>query len=137
MFTNGCFDILHRGHVHYLEQAAKLGQALVVGINSDASAKRLGKSKDRPINSLDDRMHIVAALEAVGLVIAFDDDTPLNLIKRIRPEYLVKGGDWPLDKIVGAKEVLDWGGHVESIPFHHQRSTTDLINRIRGHDQTA
>lgn len=134
MFTNGCFDILHRGHVHYLEQAAKLGQTLVVGINSDASAKRLGKDKDRPINSLDDRMHIVAALEAVSLVIAFDDDTPLDLIKQIRPQHLVKGGDWPVDKIVGAKEVLGWGGHVKSIPFHHPCSTTDLISRIRGHE---
>jgi len=134
VFTNGCFDILHRGHVHYLEQAAKLGQALIVGINSDASAKRLGKGKDRPINSLDDRMHIVAALEAVDLVVAFDDDTPLDLIKQIRPEYLVKGGDWPVDKIVGAKEVLGWGGQAKSIPFHHQRSTTDLIGRIRGHE---
>jgi rfaE bifunctional protein nucleotidyltransferase chain/domain len=134
VFTNGCFDILHRGHVAYLEQAAALGQSLVIGVNSDASARRLNKGENRPINTLDDRMAILAALGCVSLVVPFEDDTPLELIRRVRPEHLVKGGDWAPDKIVGADIVKNYGGQVHSIPFRFKRSTTDLIRRIRSHD---
>lgn len=134
VFTNGCFDILHRGHVAYLEQAAALGRSLVIGVNSDASARRLNKGENRPINPLDDRMAILAALGCVSLVVPFEDDTPLELIRRVRPEHLVKGGDWAPDKIVGADIVKNYGGQVHSIPFRFKRSTTDLIRRIRSHD---
>jgi D-glycero-beta-D-manno-heptose 1-phosphate adenylyltransferase len=132
VFTNGCFDILHRGHVTYLAQARALGASLIMGVNTDRSVKRLGKGEDRPINNEVDRMMVLAALEAVSLLTLFDDDTPLNLILRVKPEILVKGGDWTPDTIVGAKEVLGWGGQVHSIPFLHQRSTTAVIARIRG-----
>ncbi|MGB8857553.1 MAG: adenylyltransferase/cytidyltransferase family protein [Burkholderiales bacterium] len=131
VFTNGCFDILHRGHVTYLAQAASLGASLVVALNSDASVKRQGKGDDRPINSLPDRMALIASLEYVSLVTWFDEDTPLNLILVLRPEVLAKGGDWPSDKIVGAREVEKWGGKVFSIPFLHARSTTATLNKIR------
>jgi len=131
VFTNGCFDILHRGHVTYLEEAAALGAALVVGVNTDASVKRLEKGADRPINPLADRMAVLAALASVTLVVPFDEDTPLALIKRLRPDRLVKGGDWAADRIVGAAEVRAWGGTVHSIPFRVERSTTALLRRIR------
>jgi rfaE bifunctional protein nucleotidyltransferase chain/domain len=131
VFTNGCFDILHRGHVTYLAQARALGLALVVGVNSDASVKRLGKGDDRPVNTQADRMAVLAALESVNLVVPFDEDTPLELILVCRPDVLVKGGDWTPDKIVGAKEVRSWGGDVHSIPFLHERSTTALLQKIR------
>lgn len=131
VFTNGCFDILHRGHVTYLAQARALGASLIVGVNSDASVKRLGKGDDRPVNNQNDRMAVLAALEAVSLVTLFEEDTPLQLILECRPEILVKGGDWPVEKIVGAKEVQAWGGTVHSIPFIHERSTTALLNKIR------
>jgi len=131
VFTNGCFDVLHRGHVTYLAQARALGAALVVGVNSDASVKRLGKGDDRPVNAQDDRMAVLAALEAVSLVVPFDEDTPLELILACRPDVLVKGGDWTPDKIVGAREVQGWGGTVHSIPFVHERSTTALLKKIR------
>jgi rfaE bifunctional protein nucleotidyltransferase chain/domain len=131
VFTNGCFDILHRGHVTYLAQARAFGAALVVGVNSDASVKRLGKGDDRPVNNEQDRMAVLASLEAVSLVVPFEEDTPLQLILACRPDVLVKGGDWTPDKIVGAKEVLGWGGAVHSIPFIHQRSTTALLTKIR------
>ncbi len=131
VFTNGCFDVLHRGHVTYLAQARALGAALVVGVNSDASVKRLGKGEDRPMNAQEDRMAVLAALQAVDLVVLFDEDTPLNLILTCRPDVLVKGGDWPPDKIIGAREVQGWGGTVHSIPFLHQHSTTALLNKIR------
>ena len=131
VFTNGCFDILHRGHVSYLEEAAALGNSLLVAVNSDDSVRRLNKGLDRPINPLADRLAIVAALQSVDLVIPFDDSTPLELIKQIHPDILVKGGDWPLEEIVGATEVIQYGGEVHSIPFRYQRSTTDLIRRIR------
>lgn len=131
VFTNGVFDILHRGHVTYLAQARALGSSLIVALNSDDSVRRLGKGPDRPINALSDRMAVVAALECVDLVCAFDADTPLDLILRWRPDVLVKGGDWPLDRIVGAAEVRGWGGQVHSIPFLHERSTTALVRRIR------
>lgn len=131
VFTNGCFDILHRGHVTYLAQARALGAALVVAANSDASVKRLGKGDDRPINRLADRMALLAALECVSLVTWFDEDTPRARILQVRPDVLVKGGDWPVDKIVGYTEVMSWGGQVHSIPFVHQSSTTALVEKIR------
>src|SRR5512135_3019004 len=112
VFTNGCFDILHRGHVTYLAQARALGASLIVGVNSDASVKRLGKGDDRPVNAQDDRMAVLAALEAVSLVVPFDEDTPLELILACKPDVLVKGGDWTPDRIVGSREVLGWGGAV-------------------------
>jgi len=130
-FTNGVFDILHRGHVTYLAQARALGASLVVALNSDASAKRLGKGADRPVNTLADRAAVVAALASVDLVTWFDADTPLELILTLKPEVLVKGGDWPLEAIVGAREVRGWGGSVHSIAFAHQRSTTALLQRVR------
>lgn len=132
VFTNGCFDILHRGHVTYLAQARALGASLIVGVNSDASVKRLGKGDDRPLNCQEDRMMVLAALEAISLVTLFEEETPLQLILDIQPDILVKGGDWSVNSIVGAKEVLAWGGQVHSIPFLHQRSTTELVERIRG-----
>ena len=131
VFTNGVFDILHRGHVTYLAQARALGASLVVGVNSDASVKRLGKGEDRPINPLVDRMAVLAALASVDVVTWFEDDTPLALILAARPDLLVKGGDWPIEKIVGGQEVLARGGAVHSIPFDHERSTTDLVEKIR------
>jgi rfaE bifunctional protein nucleotidyltransferase chain/domain len=132
VFTNGVFDILHRGHASYLAQARALGTSLLVALNSDASVQRLGKGPDRPINSLADRMALVAALEAVSLVTWFDEDTPLALIKLVRPDVLVKGGDWAVDAIVGAAEVKSWHGAVHSIPFVHERSTSATLNKIRG-----
>ena len=131
VFTNGCFDVLHRGHVTYLAQARALGAALIIGVNSDASVQRLGKGGDRPVNPLPDRMAVLAALESVSLVVPFDEDTPLNLILACRPDVLVKGGDWQAENIVGAREVQGWGGKVHSIPFLHERSTTALLNKIR------
>lgn len=131
VFTNGCFDILHRGHVTYLAQARALGASLVVGVNSDASVKGLGKGDDRPVNSQDDRMAVLAALESVSLVVPFEEPTPLSLILACRPEVLAKGGDWTPGTIVGAQEALGWGGQVHSIPFIHQRSTTALLDKIR------
>jgi rfaE bifunctional protein nucleotidyltransferase chain/domain len=131
VFTNGCFDILHRGHVAYLEEAAALGKSLVVGVNSDASVRRLEKGLDRPVNPLDDRLAVLAALGCVSLVTPFEDDTPIELIRRVRPEHLVKGGDWAPDKIVGSDVVKSYGGQVHSIPFRFDRSTTELLRRIR------
>jgi rfaE bifunctional protein nucleotidyltransferase chain/domain len=132
VFTNGCFDILHRGHVTYLAQAAALGASLVVALNSDASVRRLGKGDERPVNALADRLAVMAALECVTLVTWFDEDTPRQAILACRPEVLVKGGDWPADRIVGSGEVLGWGGSVHSIPFLHPTSTTALLDKIRG-----
>jgi rfaE bifunctional protein nucleotidyltransferase chain/domain len=131
VFTNGVFDILHRGHVTYLAQARALGASLVVAVNTDASVSRLGKGDDRPINSLADRMAVLAALADVDGVTWFDEDTPLQRILECTPNILVKGGDWPLDQIVGAAEVRAQGGKVVAIPFEHQRSTTALLQRIR------
>lgn len=132
VFTNGVFDILHRGHVTYLAQARALGAGLLVALNSDASARTLGKGNDRPVNTLEDRLAVLAALEAVTLVTWFEQDTPLELILAAKPDVLVKGGDWGPEAIVGAREVKSWGGAVHSMPFQHQRSTTDLLARIRG-----
>ena len=131
VFTNGCFDVLHRGHVTYLAQARALGAALVVAVNSDDSVRRLGKGADRPVNGLADRAALLAALESVDLVTWFEEDTPIARILECRPDVLVKGGDWRPEDIVGAREVTAWGGRVESIPFLHQRSTTTLLDRIR------
>jgi len=131
VFTNGCFDILHRGHVDYLERAAGLGASLVVGLNSDGSMQRLGKSGDRPLNALGDRLAVVAALESVDLVTHFDQDTPARLIERIEPDHLVKGGDWPVAAIVGAQAVRARGGEVHALPFRFDRSTSALLARIR------
>lgn len=131
VFTNGCFDVLHRGHVTYLAQARALGAALVVALNTDASVRRLGKGADRPVNPLEDRAAVVAALGCVDLVTWFDEDTPLTCILATRPDILAKGGDWSVERIVGASEVLGWGGSVHSIAFEHDRSTTALLTRIR------
>jgi len=131
VFTNGVFDILHRGHVTYLAQARALGSSLLVAANGDASARRLDKGDDRPINRLEDRMAVLAALQAVDLVTWFDEDTPLALILACRPDVLAKGGDWKPEAIVGASEVIAWGGAVHSIPFLFQRSTTATLNKIR------
>jgi len=132
VFTNGVFDLLHRGHVTYLAQARALGASLLVAVNGDASARRLGKGEERPVNALADRMALLAALESVSLVTWFDEDTPLALIRACRPDVLVKGGDWKPEAIVGAAEVRGWGGNAHAIPFEHQRSTTALLRKIRG-----
>ena len=131
VFTNGCFDILHRGHVTYLAQARSLGASLIVAANSDESVRRLGKGGDRPVNPLADRMALLASLEAVSLVTWFNEDTPLQRILDCRPDVLIKGGDWPVERIVGYREVIAWGGSVHSIPFIHERSTTALMDKIR------
>ena len=131
VFTNGCFDILHRGHVTLLGQARALGAAMVVALNTDASVKRLGKGDDRPVNTLADRLAVMAALECVSLVTWFDEDTPIERVLDCRPDVLVKGGDWPVEKIVGNREVAACGGLVVSIPFIHQKSTTALLDKIR------
>ena len=131
VFTNGCFDLLHRGHVTYLDQARALGASLIVALNTDASVKRLGKGDDRPVNELEDRMAVVAALESVDLVTWFDEETPLALIVSLAPQVLAKGGDWAVERIVGAAQAQARGGTVVSIPFVHQRSTTGLLARIR------
>ncbi len=131
VFTNGCFDILHRGHVTYLAQARALGASLVVALNSDDSVRRLGKGADRPVNTLADRLAVMAALGCVDAVTWFEEDTPIERILQCRPDVLVKGGDWPVERIVGAPEVHGWGGQVVSIPFLHERSTTALLQKIR------
>ena len=132
VFSNGVFDILHRGHVTYLARARALGESLVVALNTDDSARRLGKAADRPVNALEDRVALIAALQSADLVTWFDEDTPLAIIRTVKPDVLVKGGDWPVDSIVGASEVRERGGRVVSIPFEHKRSTTQLLERIRG-----
>jgi len=132
VFTNGVFDILHRGHATYLAQARALGASLIVALNSDESVRRLGKGPGRPINTLADRTGLLAALESVDLVSWFSEDTPLALIVACRPEILVKGGDWEIERIVGGREVLSWGGRVQSIAFRHALSTTQTVDRIRG-----
>jgi len=131
VFTNGVFDILHRGHVTYLAEARALGASLVLALNTDASVRRLGKGDDRPVNPLEDRAAVAAALESVALVTWFDEDTPIQRILECKPDRLVKGGDWGVDKIVGGPEVLGWGGTVHSIPFQHDRSTTKLLAKVR------
>ena len=132
VFTNGVFDVLHRGHVTYLDQARALGASLVIAVNSDASARRLGKGDDRPINALDDRMAVLAALAAVDLVVPFDADTPKELIVACRPDVLVKGGDYTAASTAGAAETIAAGGRFVAIPFAFDRSTTALLARVRG-----
>lgn len=129
VFTNGCFDILHRGHVEYLEYARSLGDALVVAVNTDASVRRL-KGPTRPINSEEDRALLLAALQSVDWVTTFDEDTPAALISALLPDVLVKGGDYAADEIVGATEVIDAGGRVVVAPLVPGRSTSDLILRM-------
>ncbi|MES2999965.1 MAG: D-glycero-beta-D-manno-heptose 1-phosphate adenylyltransferase [Pseudomonadota bacterium] len=131
VFTNGVFDVLHRGHVTYLAQARELGGSLVVALNTDASAKRLGKGADRPLNNEHDRAAVIAALESVSLVTWFDEDTPLELITELRPAILVKGGDYDMSKLAETRAVESWGGRALAIPFVDGYSTTALVQRIR------
>ena len=131
VFTNGVFDLLHRGHVTYLEQARGLGASLVVAVNSDASVRRLDKGVERPINTLDDRMAVLAALGAVDLVVPFDGDTPRELIIAVMPDILVKGGDYTAQTTAGAAEVIAHGGRFAAIPFAFDRSTTALVRKLR------
>ncbi|MGC8868624.1 MAG: D-glycero-beta-D-manno-heptose 1-phosphate adenylyltransferase [Sulfurihydrogenibium sp.] len=130
VFTNGCFDIIHAGHVDYLEKAKSLGDFLVVGLNSDDSVRRL-KGKDRPVNPQEHRKKVLSALKPVDLVIIFDEDTPERLIKEIKPDVLVKGGDWKIENIVGADFVKSYGGKVLTIDFVYDTSTTKIISKIR------
>ena len=131
VFTNGVFDILHRGHVTYLDEAAQLGATLVVGVNSDASAKRLGKGPDRPLNTAADRAALLAALECVTAVVVFDEDTTLEIIGQLRPDIIVKGGDYEMQVLPETKLVESWGGKAVAIPFEFARSTTNLVEKIR------
>ncbi|MGE5623072.1 MAG: D-glycero-beta-D-manno-heptose 1-phosphate adenylyltransferase, partial [Bacillota bacterium] len=131
VLTNGVFDILHRGHVTYLAQAREQGASLVVAVNTDASVKRLGKGDDRPINSCEDRMAILAALESVSLVVPFDEDTALEVVREARPEVYVKGGDYDMTAIPEGKAVLAYGGRAIAIEFEHDRSTTKLLSKVR------
>jgi D-glycero-beta-D-manno-heptose 1-phosphate adenylyltransferase len=131
VFTNGVFDVLHVGHVTYLEQARGLGRALVVAVNADESVRRLAKGPDRPLNPLADRMAVLAGLAAVDLVVPFDDDTPRALIIACLPDVLVKGGDYTAETTAGAAEVIAAGGRFVAIPFRHARSTSGLVSRIR------
>jgi len=130
VFTNGVFDLLHAGHVTYLEQAKELGRSLIIGVNSDDSVKLLGKGDNRPFNKLADRMIVLAALECVDFVVPFEHDTPIDLIKIVKPDILVKGGDWAVENIVGSTEVARWGGRTVSIPFEYNISTTEIARRI-------
>jgi len=131
VFTNGVFDVLHRGHATYLDQARSLGASLVVAVNSDDSVRRLGKGPDRPLNTLEDRMAVLAALEAVDLVVPFATDTPRDLIVACRPDVLVKGGDYSAETTAGAAEVIAAGGRFVAIPFASAHSTTALVEKAR------
>jgi len=131
VFTNGVFDVLHRGHVLYLAQARALGASLVVALNTDASARRLGKGPERPLNNEQDRAILIAALESVSLVTWFDEDTPVQLIAELRPALLVKGGDYDMSKLPETRLVESWGGRAQAIPFVDGYSTTGLVRRIR------
>ncbi len=133
VFTNGVFDILHRGHVTYLDHARRLGASLVVGVNTDASARTLSKGADRPLNALEERMAVLAALESVSMVVPFEEETPLQLVVQCHPDIIVKGGDYNVDTTVGAAEVIGWGGRFEAIPLLPGRSTTALLDRIRSY----
>ncbi len=131
VFTNGVFDILHRGHASYLAQARDLGASLVVGVNSDSSVKMLGKGDDRPINPEADRQALLAALASVDLVVLFTEQTPAQLIEKIRPDIYVKGGDYEIDTLEETRVVKTWGGKAVAIPFIYERSTTTLLGKIR------
>jgi rfaE bifunctional protein nucleotidyltransferase chain/domain len=131
VFTNGVFDVLHRGHVVYLAQARVLGGSLIVALNTDASVKRLGKGDDRPLNTDEDRAVVMASQESVSLVTWFDQDTPQEIIAEIRPDILVKGGDYDMAKLPETALVQSWGGHALALPFVQGYSTTKLVNRIR------
>jgi cytidyltransferase-related domain len=131
VFTNGCFDILHRGHIEYLTKAKEFGDVLIVGLNSDPSVQRL-KGKDRPINPEADRARILDALKPVDYVVIFEEDTPLRLIQMVKPDVLVKGGDYKVEEIVGSEYVMSYGGKVEIIPFVEGKSTTKIIQKIKG-----
>ena len=131
VFTNGCFDILHPGHVDLLSRAKDLGDFLVVGVNSDESVRRLNKGRGRPVTSLSARMFVLAHLRSVNAVVPFGEDTPYEMIRALTPDVLVKGGDWPLDQIVGADVVRAAGGRVYSLPLMDGQSTTEIIERIR------
>jgi len=130
VFTNGCFDILHYGHLHYLTAARELGDILVVGVNSRSSVERL-KGKNRPINDDETRFHLLAALACVDAVVEFEEDTPLNLIQNVLPDILVKGGDYTIDQIVGADLVLNNGGRVQTLDFVSGYSTTNIVEKIK------
>ncbi len=132
VFTNGVFDVLHRGHVTYLAQARALGGSLVVGLNTDASARRLGKGPERPLNREGDRAHMLAALASVDLVTWFDEDTPVQLLGELRPDLYVKGGDYDMATLAETRLVQSWGGQALAIPFVDGYSTTALVQRIRG-----
>ncbi len=132
IFTNGVFDILHRGHATYLDAAAQLGATLVVAINTDASVRRLGKGDDRPLNTSADRAALLAALGCVSLVTEFDEDTPQALIEQLRPDVIVKGGDYDMELLPETASVRSWGGTAVAIPFEFERSTTRLLKKIRG-----
>jgi len=131
VFTNGVFDILHRGHVTYLAEARALGGCLIVGVNSDSSVRMLGKGDDRPINQESDRMALLAALASVDWVIGFSESTPVDLIEALRPDVLVKGGDYQMDALPESALVRGWGGRALAIPFEHARSTTALLRKVR------
>ncbi|KOF52180.1 MULTISPECIES: adenylyltransferase/cytidyltransferase family protein [unclassified Achromobacter] len=131
VFTNGVFDILHRGHATYLDQAAQLGATLVVAVNTDASARRLGKGPERPLNRMEDRAALLAALGCVTLVTSFDEDTPEALIGELRPDLIVKGGDYDMEKLPETALVKSWGGRAVAIPFEFERSTTALVRKIQ------
>ena len=133
VFTNGVFDVLHRGHATYLAQARSLGASLVVALNTDASSKRLGKGDDRPLNKLEDRMALIAALASVSLVTWFDEDTPYQIIDALRPDVLVKGGDYDMATLAETQLVLSYGGRAQAIPFVSSYSTTALVQKIRAH----
>ncbi len=133
VFTNGCFDILHAGHVSYLKKAKALGHKLVLGLNSDQSVQRMQKSPNRPLQSETSRSIVMAGLESVDLVVIFSEDTPLELIKALKPNVLVKGADYKVEDIVGGKEVLSWGGSVETIEFLDGYSTTAIEQKILNH----
>ena len=131
VFTNGVFDVLHRGHATYLAQARSLGTSLVVALNTDASSKRLGKGADRPLNKLEDRAMLIAALASVSLVTWFDEDTPYQIIDALRPDILVKGGDYDMATLAETQLVLSYGGRAQAIPFVSGYSTTALVQKIR------
>ncbi|EJL88645.1 D-heptose-1-phosphate adenylyltransferase [Herbaspirillum sp. CF444] len=131
VLTNGVFDILHRGHVTYLAQARAQGASLVVAANTDASVKRLGKGEDRPINTCEDRMAVLAALESVSLVVPFDEDTALEVVQEARPQIYVKGGDYDMTAIPEGQAVAAYGGKAVAIAFEHDRSTTKLLAKVR------